>query len=106
MKYVKENVDLIGYADADWASNGLDRKSYTGYVFKMSGSVISYECKKQCTIALSSTEAEYIAICEASKEAIYLKNLLFELNCRNESPVLIYNDNQCWRRMLIWRNNL
>lgn len=94
LKYVKDNLDLIGYVDADWASNPLDRKSFTGYVFKMSGSVISHECRKQRTIALSSTEAEYMAICEASKEAMYLRNLLCELRCRNNAPVLIYNDNQ------------
>lgn len=63
-------------------------------MFKMSGSVVPFECKKQSTIALSSTEAEYMAICEASKEAIYLKNLLFELKCRNDLPQLLYNDNQ------------
>ncbi|CAH2098391.1 unnamed protein product [Euphydryas editha] len=94
LKYVKDEHDLVGYVDADWASNSLDRKSFTGFVFKMSGSVISYECKKQTTIDLSRTEAEYMAICEASKEAIYLRNLLLELNCRNESPILLLNDNQ------------
>lgn len=94
LKYVKDDLDLIGYADADWASDCVDHKSYTGFMFKMSGSVISFECKKQSTIALSSTEAEYMAICEASKEAIYLKNLLFESKCRNDLPVLLYNDNQ------------
>ncbi|CAH2083465.1 unnamed protein product [Euphydryas editha] len=99
LKYVKDEHDLVGYVDADWASNSLDRKSFTGFVFKMSGSVISYECKKQTTIALSSTEAEYMAICEASKEAIYLRNLLLELNCRNESPILLLNDNQSAKKL-------
>lgn len=65
----------------------------------MSGSVISFECKKQTTIALSSTEAEYMAICEATKEATYLKNLLFELKCRNELPVCLYNDNQSAQKL-------
>lgn len=99
LKYVKDDLDLIGYVDADWASDSIDRKSYTGYVFKMSGSVVSHECKKQQTIALSSTEAEYIAICESSKEAIYLRNILCELQCRNDSPVLLYNDNQSAQKL-------
>lgn len=99
LKYVKDDLDLIGYVDADWASDCTDRKSYTGFMFKMSGSVISFECKKQLTIALSSTEAEYMAICEAAKEAIYLKNLLCELKCRNELPVCLYNDNQSAQKL-------
>lgn len=94
LKYFKDDLDLIGYVDADWASDSLDRKSYTGFMFKMSGSIVSFECRKQTTIALSSTEAEYMAVCEATKEATYLRNLLIELKCRNKLPVYMYNDNQ------------
>lgn len=68
-------------------------------MFKMSGSVVSYECKKQSVIALSSTEAEYVAICEASKEGFYLRNMLLELNFRNNIPVLMYNDNQSAQKL-------
>ncbi|CAK1595011.1 unnamed protein product [Parnassius mnemosyne] len=55
--------------------------------------VISYECRKQQTVALSSTEAEYMAIAEACKEAIYLKNLSSDIIGCNYT-VIIYNDNQ------------
>lgn len=59
LKYSKERADLEGYVDADWASDTTDRRSYTGYCFLKSGSAISWESKKQRTVALSSCEAEY-----------------------------------------------
>uniref|UniRef100_A0A2A4J3A4 Reverse transcriptase Ty1/copia-type domain-containing protein n=1 Tax=Heliothis virescens TaxID=7102 RepID=A0A2A4J3A4_HELVI len=94
LMYVKNNCDLIGFVDADWGSNMIDRRSFTGYCFLYSGCVISHECRKQQTVALSSTEAEYMAICEASKEAIFLKNLLSELIISNNNPIVLYNDSQ------------
>lgn len=93
LKFYKDNCELQGFADADWANNKNDRKSYTGIVFKLSGGAISWESNKQRTVALSSTEAEYMALSEASKEAIYLKNVLSEL-IKYDSSVTVFNDNQ------------
>ncbi|XP_050315536.1 uncharacterized protein LOC126750078 [Anthonomus grandis grandis] len=73
------NYDLRGYVDADFASNEIDRRSYTGFVFMLSGGSISWECNEQKTVALSSTEAEYMNITEASKETVFLRNLLSEI---------------------------
>lgn len=66
---------------------------YTGYVFKLGGAAIAWESKKQRTVALSSTEAEYMGLSEAAKEAIYLKSLLRELLGKSFT-VALYNDNQ------------
>lgn len=101
LKYVKSNCNLIGYVDADWASCSIDRRSYTGFVFKMSGCAISYECRKQKTVALSSTEAEYMALSEACKEAIYLKNLVCEImKTKIENvPVTLLSDNQSSQKL-------
>ncbi|XP_053964328.1 uncharacterized protein LOC128867249 [Anastrepha ludens] len=74
----KTNDPLIGYADADWGGCTVDRRSYTGYVFLISGAAITWKSQKQRTVALSSTEAEYISLAEAAKEAIYLRSLLTE----------------------------
>ncbi|KAJ8737027.1 hypothetical protein PYW07_000298 [Mythimna separata] len=91
----KKNADILhGYVDADWASCSLDRRSYTGYCFIMSGSIVSYESKKQKTVALSSTEAEYMALSESCKEGIYLKNLLNELVLCENMSLCLYSDNQ------------
>lgn len=80
IKYWKNgNSDIKGFVDADWANNLLDRRSYTGYWFLLSNGIISWECKIQKSVALSSCEAEYMSISEACKEAIYLRNLQFEI---------------------------
>jgi hypothetical protein len=63
---------LIGYVDADWGSDTQDRKSNTGYCFRYLGSTILWSSRKQSVVALSSTEAGYIALAEASKEAVWL----------------------------------
>lgn len=98
LMYTKDNKNLEGFVDADWGSNNIDRKSYTGFCFKFSGAVISYECKKQQTVALSSTESEYMAISEACKEAIYLKSLMYEIVGCNYT-IILYNDNQGAQRL-------
>lgn len=93
LKFSKSDSHLEGFVDADWGSDKLDRKSYSGFCFRFSNSLISWESRKQSTVALSSTEAEYMALSDASKEAIYLKNLLNDLVGINE-PVLLLNDNK------------
>ena len=93
LRYSKERTKLEGYADSDWASDSIDRRSYTGICFTKSGSAISWESKKQRTVALSSCEAEYMAFSEACREAIYLRNLEYELTgCFNK--IILCNDNQ------------
>lgn len=87
------NEELTGYCDADWANDALDRRSYTGYIFTLAGGVISWRSKKQPTVALSSTEAEYMAISDAAKEAVYL-GMLLEESARSNKTVKLYSDNQ------------
>lgn len=63
-----KKVMLVGYADDDWVGDLHDRKSTTGYCFKVFGAVVCWCTKKQASVGLSSTEAEYVALAEASKE--------------------------------------
>ncbi|KAG5895754.1 hypothetical protein JTB14_029524 [Gonioctena quinquepunctata] len=70
-----ENI-LHGYADADWGENTRDRKSNTGYLFKYSGGLVSWRSRKQDCVSLPSTEAEVIALSEACRKAMWLKQLL------------------------------
>ncbi|XP_037958216.1 secreted RxLR effector protein 161-like [Teleopsis dalmanni] len=74
--YEKNNEELYGLVDADWGADLNDRRSYSGYAFIISGAAICWEARKQRTVALSSTESEYMAISEATKEALYLKAIL------------------------------
>lgn len=75
LTYTKDEKSIEGFVDADWANCSIDRKSYTGFAFTLSGCSISWESRKQ-TVALSSTEAEYMALSEAAKQATYLIHLL------------------------------
>ena len=59
-------IDIIGYADSDFASDEDDRKSYTGYVFLICGGAVSWSTHKQHTVALSSMEAEYMALSDSA----------------------------------------
>lgn len=94
MTYRHTGNPIEGYADADWGGDATDRKSYTGYVFYMGGCAFSWESKKQQSVALSSTEAEYVALSTAAKEAMYLRTLLKEIGLQNEvGPTTIYSDN-------------
>ncbi|XP_057340572.1 uncharacterized protein LOC130677735 [Microplitis mediator] len=79
LRFEQTGLALIAVVDANWGGDSTDRKSYTGYGFILAGSVISWEARKQKTVALSSTEAEYMAVAEATKEALYLKGLLVSL---------------------------
>ncbi|XP_037951342.1 secreted RxLR effector protein 161-like [Teleopsis dalmanni] len=74
--YEKDNEELYGLVDADWGADLNDRRSYSGYAFIISGAAICWEARKQRTVALSSTESEYMAISEATKEVLYLKAIL------------------------------
>ena len=90
----RKELHLIGYSDSDWAGDKFDRKSTTGYCFMLNGSPICWSSKKQLTVALSSTEAEYMALTQATKEAIWIRAMLKELGFEQTSPTLIYEDNK------------
>jgi len=85
---------LIGYSDANWGNDVNTRRSTTGYIFYLSGGAISWSSKRQATVALSSTEAEYMALTQATKEAIWLRGLLAELNYTQERATTLFEDNQ------------
>lgn len=67
----------------------------------MSGGVISWESRKQRTVALSSMEAEYMSMSEACKESMYLRVLLSEVTNQDECPVTLYNDSQSAQKLVI-----
>lgn len=66
-------INLTGYTDADWGSDITDRKSISGFIFVCNGP-ISWSSKKQQTVALSSMEAEYMAVTHAAREAYWIRH--------------------------------
>jgi hypothetical protein len=94
IEYANSPVDdLHGYSDADWAGDVVDRKSTSGYVFILANGPISWRSKKQTCVALSTAEAEYVALAAATQEAVWLKALIAELRGKTSS-ITMYDDNQ------------
>ena len=79
LRFVRTGEAIEGFVDADWANCEINRHSYTGFSFKFAGTAVSWEARKQSTVALSSTEAEYMALSEATKEAMNLRSFLKEI---------------------------
>jgi hypothetical protein len=93
--YHGEKFDkLVGFSDADWAGDPNTRRSVSGYCYIFCGATISWASKKQPTIALSSTEAEYMAMTHAGKEAIFLQNLYGDVGIPIQLPLYLLVDNQ------------
>ena len=87
-------LKLTGYSDADWGGDINDRKSTSGYIFKVSDGAVLWRSKKQTCVALSTAEAEYVALAAATQEALWLKQLIAELTFSNTTPTTIFEDNQ------------
>jgi hypothetical protein len=77
--YHKNGSGFIAYADADWASDCITRISVTGYVLMLAGGAVFWVSRKQKTIALSSMEAEYMSMSDASQQLIWVQNLYSKL---------------------------
>ena len=89
----KKNLVLDAYSDADWGGCKTTRRSTTGGLFRINGSLVSWSSKRQPTVALSSTEAEYMAATQATKEVVWLRRFLSEVNHEQPTPTIIYEDN-------------
>jgi transposase InsO family protein len=85
---------LYGYSDSDWGNDVNDRRSYTGWVFMLHDGAVSWQACKQRTVALSSTDAEYMAAAQATREAVWWRTLTTELGLPPSAATTIYSDSQ------------
>ncbi|XP_053686511.1 uncharacterized protein LOC128736052 [Sabethes cyaneus] len=88
------DLSLKGYCDADWAGDTTDRKSCSGYLFCLGGATVIWASRKQSCVAMSTMEAEYIALSEATQEAVWLRRLLSELHEKQCRATVIFEDNR------------
>jgi hypothetical protein len=111
MRYLKGTMDcglsydedhdftLSGYIDADWEGSVSDRKNTSGCCFSLGSSMISWQSRKKSSIALNTTEEEYIVACSTSYEAIWLRKLLAGLFDLEMEATTILCDNQSCIKM-------
>lgn len=95
IKYDRQGCELQASTDASWNST-MDARSYSRYVVKIGNNLISWRSRKQTLVAMSTCEAELMAICEGAREIIWLRNLLDSLNMtgKPQDPVIMKTDSK------------
>ncbi|KAL0300180.1 UNVERIFIED_CONTAM: Retrovirus-related Pol polyprotein from transposon TNT 1-94, partial [Sesamum angustifolium] len=88
-----KGVELTGYVDSNYANDRDSRRSTTSYIFTLCGSCITWKSQLQQIVALSTTEAEYIAATEAFKEALWLEGIVKEIGFLKQK-ITIFSDSQ------------
>jgi len=87
-------IEVEGYSDSDYAGCLESRKSTSGYIFLIAGGAVSWKSKKQSNTATSTCEAEYMACCSTTKEAVWLSRLISDIRfLENPEPITIGIDN-------------
>ncbi|KAF1336396.1 Integrase catalytic core protein, partial [Globisporangium splendens] len=89
-----ENPNLVAYCDADWGSDRDDRRSVSGVLLKINGGPVVFKSRSQKTVALSSAEAEYMALSLCVQEVLWARRLLMDLGMEQVGATVILEDNQ------------
>ena len=85
---------ISAYTDADWGGDRDDRRSIGAYIVKIGCGAVSWKSKKQTCVALSSTEAEYVALCQVAKESVWMLDFLGGLGVSICNAMVVNVDNQ------------
>ena len=94
LTYTKHGSDLTAFSDANWGTCPIDRKSYTGFVILFADAAICWESRKQRCVALSSTDAEFVALSECVRTTRFIAQLMQEILLCQLPPVPTYCDNR------------
>ena len=83
-----------GYVDSDWAADPHTCRSFTRICLRLAGGTIAFKSRLQPTVAQSSTEAEFMAACDAGKMILFVCSILFDLGIPQHAASILYEDNQ------------
>ena len=86
-------TNMHSAVDSDWAGDTTHCQSVTGLILRLCGGTILYNTKYQDTIALSTTEAEFTAACDAGKAILYVRSILDEINLPQDEATTLFIDN-------------
>ena len=104
--YVKNTIDYgltysrdadltpLAYVDADYGGCRDTRRSTSGYVFTMAGGAVTWSSKRQATVALSTVEAEYVAMSRCAQQMVWMQTWLDEVEIRHVTPGVIKGDSR------------
>ena len=104
--YIKNTIDYgltysrdfelspTAYVDADYGGCRDTRRSTSGYVFTMAGGAVSWSSKRQATVALSTVEAEYVAMSRCAQQMVWMNSWLDKVKIEHSLPRLIKGDNR------------
>ena len=87
------NIEVIGYTDAAYGDDIPTGRSTAGYLFFVGSGAVTWSSKRQQVVALSTTEAEYMAAAHAAKEAIWISGFLSEIGVEGHHPIHLKGDN-------------
>ncbi len=83
----------VAYSDSDWATCVKTRRSFSGICIQLAGGTIAYKTKFQPTVALSTTEAEFMAACDVGRMSLFVRSILWDLDIPQEAATIAYEDN-------------
>ena len=87
-------LEVSAYTEADWSNDRDDRRSIGAYIIKVGGGAVSWKSKKHACVTLSSTEVEYVALCQAAKESVWTIEFLKTLGVSICDAMTVNVDNQ------------
>ena len=88
------DLNLIGYFDSDWSGSKDDMKSTSCYVFLFGSNICSWLSIKQCSVAQSTAEAEYVSAAKATSQAIWLRRIFEDIGEKQKRGIVLYCDNK------------
>ena len=89
-----QNMVLEAWVDSDWASDVETRKSRAGFVVKLGSGAVMWGSKKQQVVALSSSEAEYMALSIVTRELLWARQFLEEIGFYQTKATVVHEDNR------------
>ncbi|MBW0510230.1 hypothetical protein O181_049945 [Austropuccinia psidii MF-1] len=93
--YKGNNSGILAYSNANWGNCPDTRRSITGFLATFSGCLVIWKTRKQPTVSISTSEAEYKSLCDLSSELLWMRQWCKEVSlCDGDTAIPVHEDNQ------------